>query len=190
MRAKKVSKVTVVHPVDYTTDILGGITAALEQETELCLVREAGSQAEARDICNSKRDVFFALGHGTPMGLMAMGRFGEKCSFVVDESFVPAMRQHKACFLLWCHCDQFMLRLPKLRHSFFCGMFVSDTDEAWMNDLPKDQRMVDESNEEFVKIVCKFLPLLLVCQFLSQRFIRLTSNLGIFLLGGSSRSIS
>jgi hypothetical protein len=95
------------------------------------------------------------MGHGSPHGLFAVGKFETENGYVVDRTFVDVLKDNPNNVYIWCNADQF-INYFKLK-GFFSGMFVSEVGEAYYCGLPgTDQDDVDESNFGFCNYVKKY----------------------------------
>ena len=134
-------KTLIIHPEDRTTDFLRGIYATLPGHTLIT----KGTKAHVNSLIDT-HDRVIMCGHGTPMGLLSVKQF-ENYEYIIDSNTVPRIRG-KECIYIWCNADKFVDRY-KLQ-GLYSGMFVSETGEALMCNLPPvSQSIVDESNNSF-----------------------------------------
>jgi hypothetical protein len=137
-------KTLVIHPQDPTTDFLKPIYQALPDTT---VVKGGVFKDEIIDLI-MQHDRVIMLGHGTPSGLLAVGRFpGDPPPWnIIDHSMVPYLRQTENIFI-WCHANKFVER-HNLR-GLYSGMFISEVGEAEYCEVEATQNQVDISNYLF-----------------------------------------
>lgn len=141
-------KTLVIHPEDDTTKFLSGIYATLKNKT---VITGGVTKIELKKYIDDS-DRVIMLGHGSPMGLLAVNRFPDCNSYIIDHSIIESLRNKTNNVFIWCNADQFVHR-----HSlqgFYSGMFISEVVEAWIYDFwDVDQDCVTESNNGFSAIV-------------------------------------
>ena len=137
-------KTLVIHPQDPTTDFLKPIYHALPDTT---VVTGGVFKDEIIDLI-MQHDRVIMLGHGTPSGLLAVGRFpGDPPPWnIIDYSMVPYLRRTENIFI-WCHANKFVER-HNLR-GLYSGMFISEVGEAEYCEVEATQNQVDTSNYLF-----------------------------------------
>lgn len=137
-------KTLVIHPQDPTTDFLKPIYQALPDTT---VVTGGVFKDEIIDLI-LQHDRVIMLGHGTPSGLLAVGRFpGDPPPWnIIDYSMVPYLRRTENIFI-WCHANKFVERY-NLR-GLYSGMFISEVGEAEYCEVEATQNQVDISNYLF-----------------------------------------
>ena len=137
-------KTLVIHPKDPTTDFLKPIYQALPDTT---VVEGGVFKDEIIDLI-LQHDRVIMLGHGTPSGLLAVGRFpGNPPPWnIIDHTMVPYLRQTENIFI-WCNADQFV-KHHNLK-GLYSGMFISEVEEAEYCGVKADQNQVDTSNYLF-----------------------------------------
>ena len=144
----RIMKTLIVHPLDYSTDFLSPIYRGIADKKVL---RGGYKKITVRKMLDNYERVLM-MGHGTPNGLMSVGRFGKTWGYIIDETFINGLNGKSESFFIWCNADKFV-RKHKLK-GFFSGMFISEVREAEYCGLPDArQEEVDESNEVFAKIV-------------------------------------
>ena len=144
----------IVHPTDKTTDFLLPIHDAVGTKT---VVRGDMTKTSIADMA-AKHDRFIGMGHGTPWGLMSMGRFQGPDFYVVDRSFVEMLRNRSTNIFIWCYAYEFAKKfeIP----SFSTNMFISELREAqYMGIKSPSIQQVEESNAVFVKEISKCIDL-------------------------------
>jgi len=145
-------KTLVIHPKDDSTDFLCPIYESIECKT---ILRSGLSKNEVAEQI-SVHDRIIMLGHGSPNGLFAVGQFICGNSYIIDNSLVKLLAEKDENVYIWCHANKFVEN-SNLR-GFYTGMFVSEILEAIYCDLPiVDQKVVDESNNEFSRIVSRYI---------------------------------
>ena len=137
-------KTLVIHPKDPTTDFLKPIYQALPDTT---VVEGGVFKDEIIDLI-LQHDRVIMLGHGTPSGLLAVGRFpGDPPPWnIIDHTMVPYLRRTENIFI-WCNADQFV-KHHNLK-GLYSGMFISEVEEAEYCGVKADQNQVDTSNYLF-----------------------------------------
>jgi hypothetical protein len=142
-------KTLIIHPEDESTWFLNILYAPIEDAT----IITSGTKAEVRELIKS-HDRIMMMGHGSPGGLFCVGQFSDANGFVIDQSFVPLLRDKKDCVFIWCHASDFVEKHGL--SGFACGMFISEVGEAgWCGVRSADQPMVDDSNFLFMNEAAK-----------------------------------
>ncbi len=141
-------KTLVIHPQDSSTDFLDFIYASIPNKT---LVTADTDKPTIIDLIKLS-DRVMMMGHGSPNGLFAVGQFYTENGYVIDESFIPFLKNNINNFYIWCNANQFIERY-KLK-GFYTGMFISEMMEAeFYNFRNIKQRDIDESNELFSSLL-------------------------------------
>jgi len=144
-------KTLVIHPKDKSTDFLKQIYADLDDVT---LVTGGWSQDRIKEAIQT-HDQVIMMGHGSPNGLFAVGRFPIKDSFsgyVIGSGLVETLAQKDNSIFIWCNADQFVNRHGL--KGVYSGMFVSEVGEAFYCGVKTfDQVSVDESNDTFARLL-------------------------------------
>ena len=137
-------KTLIIHPDDRSTDFLRAIYEPLENYT----LKTSGTRKETnRQI--KEHDRIIMCGHGTPWGLLSVGKF--EGAYIIDCDTVPLF-EDKECVFIWCNADRFVNAYDL--KGLYSGMFVSEVGEAIMMGLPRvPQKVVDESNNTFAKVL-------------------------------------
>jgi hypothetical protein len=137
-------KTLVIHPQDSTTDFLKPIYQALPDTT---VVTGGVFKDEIIDLI-LQHDRVMMLGHGTPSGLLAVGRFpGNPPPWnIIDYTAVPFLRKTENVFI-WCHANKFVERYNL--KGLYSGMFISEVGEADYCEVEATQHQVDTSNYLF-----------------------------------------
>lgn len=139
-------KTLVIHPEDRSTRFLSRVYENIDVTT---LVTGGVSQLELRDMIES-HDQVMMMGHGSPLGLMSMGKFPEN-GFVINDSHAPLLAKKDNSVFIWCYADQYV-HYNELK-GFYTGMFISEPNEAWMMNIKATDPEVEESNDVFGKTV-------------------------------------
>ena len=142
----------IIHPEDKSTDFLCPIYESLNNKT---VVRGGVSKKELHELVSAHERILM-IGHGSPMGLFAVGQFEDEgfMSHIVDHSFVTALQKKDNVFI-WCHANQFVQehRLT----GFYSGMFISEVMEAAMYEFDVSQKTINQSNNSFSQIASKYI---------------------------------
>ncbi len=137
----------IIHPQDASTVFLKKVYERLENVTLI----EGGMEhiRNLADLIESHDQVIF-LGHGMPLGLLAVGQFGFH-TFVMSGSRVGPLKEKDNSIFIWCYASDFV-RSHQLK-GFATGMFISEEIEAYANGVECTQRDIDISNEVFATAV-------------------------------------
>lgn len=146
MKSTNMEKTLIIHPDDRSTDFLSILYAQIPYKKILC---GGVSQKELVRLIKA-HDTIMMMGHGSPRGLFAMGKFPTNSGFVIDEKHVKYLRE-KECVFIWCYASDFVKKHNL--SGFSTGMFISELSEAMFCGVKEaTQEMVDESNEKFVTL--------------------------------------
>ena len=141
----------VIHPRDGTTTFLRDIYAGRDDTT----VITGGANKETIRQAINDADQVLMMGHGTPYGLMSVGRFDVPGNVIDDETADLLLAKDNSVFI-WCHASDYVDEHGL--KGFTTGMFVSEIGEASLCGLPlATQEMINESNELFADVVSRFL---------------------------------
>lgn len=142
----------IIHPNDKSTDFLCPIYSGIKNKE---VIRGGISKTELR-ILVSKYNRILMMGHGTPLGLLAVGQFPDEhyTSYIIDESFVSVL-QGKDNVFIWCFADQFVEKFQL--NGFYSGMFISEVQEAQLYNYHVSQEVVTFSNHHFSHITGKYI---------------------------------
>ena len=142
----------IIHPEDGSTVFLKKIYEGLTDKTAVT----GGVDKEAIRELILRSDRVFMLGHGTPSGLISVGKFINAGTYIIDYSMVDALKKQDNNIYIWCDADCFV-RARKLK-GFFSGMFISEMAEALRFDIPDPtEEMIYNSNFEFSTLMSKYL---------------------------------
>jgi len=138
----------IIHPEDSSTDFLKPIYLPLKNK----VVINHGSTDELLKEKIKSSDRVMLMGHGTPSGLLHVGKFISPSAFVIDNRHLPILQQKINSIYIWCNADQFVEKYDL--KGFYTGMFISEIHEASYCGLGRvSQGMIDESNDLFSKLV-------------------------------------
>ena len=141
-------KTLVIHPEDPTTTFLERVYEGLDDTT----VIRGGMNPIDVAYAMQKHDRVIALGHGTPLGLLSVGKFGGS-HYVIDERHISALKKTGSGIYIWCHADQFVQRFH-LSSILYSGMFISEIGEAYMlgleNTQPQDVSVYNDTFASFL----------------------------------------
>jgi len=139
-------KTLIIHPKDKSTDFLSSIYKNIEDKT---LVTENTKRNDLRNLIET-HDRILMLGHGTPSGLLSVGKF--EYPYVIDHTFVDLLSNKNNSIFIWCNADRFVNRYNL--KGFYSGMFVSEVSEAYFCKLGVvDRSIVEMSNNTFSEIL-------------------------------------
>ena len=145
-------KTLVIHPLDNTTDFLIPVYSTVPDKT---VVRGGVSKADLMEMIE-EHDRIMMMGHGSPFGLLSVGRFPGAETYIVDYTAVPLLKEKSNNLYIWCNADCYVNKFDL--EGFYSGMFVSEVLEARLMGLSGiDQSHVDQSNWGFSQIVSKHL---------------------------------
>jgi len=131
----------IIHPKDTSTDFLKPIYASIHDKT---IINGGVRKNELRKLIKN-HDRVIMLGHGTPIGLLAVNQFLDAGSYIVDSSFSDLLSAKKENIFIWCYADQFVKRNGLI--GFFSGMFISEFGESFnLGYYVADKNLITESN--------------------------------------------
>lgn len=141
-------KSLVIHPEDHTTDFLKPIYSTVKNKT--ILTRNSDEESIKNQILASERVMM--MGHGTPSGLLHVGKFTSPTPFVIDDRYLTELQQKTNSIFIWCNADEFVEKNDL--KGFYTGMFISEVGEAIYCGLGNvTQETINESNYLFSKLV-------------------------------------
>lgn len=145
-------KTLIIHPNDPTTTFLEDIYTNIKNKT---VIRSGVSLADIKELID-KHDHVYMMGHGDSEGLLSVGQFTDRCTYVVDITMWKRLRDKEKCVYIWCHADRFV-RNSEL-DGFATGMFISELNEAYYYKLWEvTQRMIDASNLAFANLLAEVI---------------------------------
>ena len=140
-------KTLIIHPKDKSTDFLTEIYKDIPNKK---VVTGGLTKREIGELIQT-HDRVIMCGHGTPNGLLSVGQFKTKFSYIIDYSFVHLLKQKTENIFIWCNADRFVNRYNL--KGFYSGMFVSEVGESNYCNIPSTFVEVTESNETFSKLM-------------------------------------
>ena len=145
-------KTLIIHPEDSSTSFLDIVYKPIEEKT---VITGGVSKSELNKLI-MEHDRIMMMGHGSPGGLFAIGKFTNSGAYIIDQSTVPYLINKVENVYIWCNADKFV-DTYKLK-GFYSGMFISEVGEAYYCGLPgTKQDVVDESNYGFCDIISKYI---------------------------------
>lgn len=115
------------------------------------VVITGGTDRESIKTLMRESEQVIMLGHGSPTGLMSVGKF-KGYGNIVDDSCAEVLAEKQNSVFIWCNADQFV-EFHGL-NGFSTGMFISEVAEAKFCGMPLAQySTVAESNRAFVECV-------------------------------------
>jgi hypothetical protein len=145
-------KTLIIHPEDPSTSFLDIVYAPIENKT---VITGGVSKTDVMKLME-EHDRIMMMGHGSPGGLFAVGKFKNSGAYIIDQSMVPHLKTRNNSVFIWCNADKFV-DVFGLK-GFYSGMFISEVGEAYYCGLPgTKQDVVDESNYGFCNIIAKYI---------------------------------
>jgi hypothetical protein len=145
-------KTLIIHPEDVTTDFLKPIYETIPVKT---VVTGGISKEALRELIGS-HDRIMMLGHGSPWGLLSVGRFPDAGLHLVDNSMAELLKTKENNVFIWCYAQKFVE--DNDLEGFYSGMFISEVLESKMMGLTGiDQSVVDQSNDSFGSIAGRYI---------------------------------
>jgi hypothetical protein len=145
-------KTLIIHPEDVSTSFLDIVYAPVENKT---IITGGVSKTDVIKLI-MEHDRIMMMGHGSPGGLFAVGKFFGSGAYIIDQSIVPYLRNKDNSVFIWCNADKFVDTFGL--KGFYSGMFISEVGEAYYCGLPgTEQEQVDESNYGFCNIISKYI---------------------------------
>lgn len=147
-------KTLIIHPDDRTTDELKIAYAPLPNKT---IITDGATQEEIIEMIKS-HDRIMMCGHGSPFGLMSVGKFPTKTGYVINESMVEELKKKNDSIFIWCYANRFVETHGL--SGFNCDMFISEVGEAiycGFSQQEATQELVDEAKYTFCHIMAKHI---------------------------------
>lgn len=142
--------ILVIHPADTSTDFLSIIYSNMNAT----VIRQSIPKSRLKELMK-KADRIIMLGHGTESGMGFVKYDGSGypiyITTLIDSSLVYLLREKKDNVFIWCNADKFVEKY-KLS-GFSTGMFISETNEAYIFDVKATEKEVYESNLRFATVV-------------------------------------
>ncbi len=137
----------VIHPDDRSTDFLRAVYQNIENKT----VITEGLHSFEIDAQIIAHDRVIMLGHGTPSGLLSVGKFPNS-AYVIDNISAELLADKQDNIYIWCHASDYVKK-HNLK-GFSSGMFISEVSEATYCGIPNQtQENVDIQCEYFCNLV-------------------------------------
>jgi hypothetical protein len=145
-------KTLIIHPEDASTSFLDIVYAPIKNKT---VITGGVSKTDVIKLI-MEHDRIMMMGHGSPGGLFAVGKFPGSGAYIIDQTIIPYLKSKDNNVFIWCNADKFVDTFG-LR-GFYSGMFISEVGEAYYCGLPgTEQDQVDESNYGFCNIISKYI---------------------------------
>ena len=159
----------VIHPDDRSTDFLKLIYSNIPNKT---VITGGVTKAEIRELIRA-HDRVMMMGHGTPSGLLAVGKFKAEDQtpvwsaisdtyyqpaspvFIVDHLTVAALKRKQDNVFIWCNADRFVEQHGL--KGFYTGMFISEYGEAKYCGVDAVDGEVEYSNHLFAHLVSELI---------------------------------
>jgi len=142
----------VIHPYDLSTDFLASVYAPVRKKL---VVSHGISKRELADLIRI-HDRILMMGHGSPEGLLSVGRFRDASPFIIDHTMADLLRKKANTVFIWCHADEFVV--DNRLNGFYSGMFISETQEARDYGLSGiHPGIIRESNYGFSRIMSRYI---------------------------------
>ena len=137
----------IIHPSDPTTDFLRASYSDHIKQDGWVIVRHTPNKPIVERLLQAC-DRVIMMGHGTPSGLI--GQYG----LIISEDHAKWLK-NKETVCIWCNADKYV-RAHGLQSSAYTGMIISEMGEAYVCGFERksvNQSMIDQSNQEFAKLV-------------------------------------
>jgi len=137
----------VIHPEDRTTEFLQPIYSSLSNAV---VITGGKSKFQVAELIKT-HDRVIMLGHGSPLGLFAVGKFNTNNGMIIDQSMVGILSTKPHNIYIWCHADKFVQ--PNNLKGFYTGMFISEVSEAYYCNVSSNEEAIQLSNNLFANLV-------------------------------------
>ena len=145
-------KTLIIHPEDSSTNFLKPIYETVPVKT----VVTGGMSKETLKELIRCHDRIVMLGHGSPWGLLSVGRFPGAGQHIVDYSMAGLLKTKKNNVFIWCYAQEFVE--DNDLEGFYSGMFISEVLESKKMGLTGIvQSVVDQSNDSFGTIAARYM---------------------------------
>lgn len=139
-------KTLIIHPADPSTDFLKPIYSGVSDAT---IITGGVSKSDVALMIDNHERIMM-MGHGSPFGLFAVGKWMGTFSYIIDHTMVPLLKKKQNNVFIWCNAYKF-LKSHDLK-GFCSDMFISEVTEAMYCGLPNmNQEVVTESNNYFAQ---------------------------------------
>ncbi|MBI9068502.1 MAG: hypothetical protein JEZ09_14500 [Salinivirgaceae bacterium] len=129
----------IIHPEDETTDFL----CAIYSNKNWTIIRDDLSQDRLEEQIIAHERIIM-LGHGSYMGLFGFD------DYVIDEQMVYLLKD-KYCICIWCYAAEFVEEHGL--KGFYTGMFISELEEAFKEDIYPTIDEIQKSNQDFARVL-------------------------------------
>lgn len=141
-------KTLFIHPTDPTTAFCNAIYEDYKNNDDVTVINGTRIPSSTIKEAIKTHDRIVFIGHGTEYGLLDKTDW----RYVITSNDLQLFRD-KTVICIWCNANVFAERYNL--NAFATGMFVSETGEASWYNLPPDQKLIDESNELFCRILSR-----------------------------------
>lgn len=143
-------RVLIIHPKDETTDFLCDI-----YHKDYTIIRhpEHVPQSTLKNLMRN-HNLVIMMGHGDEKGL-----FGKQ-GYIIDTDYIDILR-NKKCIYIWCYASDFVKKYG-LKTPFSTGMFISETEEAYLMGVKHEKGDIIKSNTDFCCYFKSFLDSLIL----------------------------
>ena len=142
----------VIHPKDKSTDFLKPLYENIENK----LVLSENLRKDELFELIPQFDRVMMMGHGSPYGLFNTVD-GICKGYIIDGTIVRMLKDNPNNVYIWCHANMFV-ETYRLK-GFYSGMFISEVVEAKYFGIITNQKIVDQSNNSFVRSLSKVIEL-------------------------------
>ena len=137
-----------IHPTDPSTDFCKSVYEDYVNCDDVTIITGTRIPSSTIKEALKTHDRIVFLGHGTEYGLLDKSDW----RYVITSNDLQLFRD-KTVICIWCNANVFAERYDL--NAFATGMFISEPDEADWYNLPPDQKLIDESNELFCRILSR-----------------------------------
>jgi hypothetical protein len=140
-------KTLIVHPQDASTSFLYGVYKDLPDKT----VITGGLTKNQLQKEILRHDRILLSGHGSPQGLLSVGKFSRSGLYIIDDTMVQSLKNKANTLCIWCNADVFVRRHGL--SGFNSGMFLSQMSECLFFRIECTEEDIIESNQRFAELV-------------------------------------
>jgi hypothetical protein len=145
-------KTLIIHPEDSSTTFLEPVYSTVIDKT---IIKGGITRAVLMELIRSHNRIMM-MGHGSPWGLLSVGRFPGAGMYIIDCEVAPLLKEKSNNIYIWCYADLFVEE--NNLEGFYSGMFISEVREASAMGLKNvNQHLVDQSNFIFSNIASNFI---------------------------------
>ena len=140
----------VVHPTDPSTEVLARLYDGIEGVTLF------NSWEQRKEILNAIaaapwEEPILLLGHGCPWGLYDL----QNGVVIIGNKDAELLKDRPNLVGIWCYASSYAYNHGL--KGFFSGMFISEPEEALMNEVDASERLIDEKTCDFAERFGKML---------------------------------